>query len=136
MGSRYLLLSAALGASLSATAVHAEDYRIRMHGYVPIECEMSVSPDFVALAPGSYRIARVSQFCNSGYQLTMSHAALDNPLLASFRGETVTVTGTDNVLIADGRPVDSAADLVVSGQLSDAMLLGSTVTLLVTPSSL
>lgn len=136
MGFRHLLIAATLGASLPTAVAHAEDYRIRMHGFVPIECEMSVSPDFATLAPGSYRIARVSQFCNSGYQLTMTHAALDNPLLASFRGETVTVTGTDNVLVADGRPVDSSADLIVSGQLSDAMLLGSTVTLQVTPSSL
>jgi hypothetical protein len=133
-----LLKLAATGISLMvAGTASAEEYEVRLSAYVPIECELSFDQSFAVITNGLFRIGRVDQFCNTGYEMTMSHATLEGDALARFRGDQAIVGAGQTVLLPAGRPVNSAADLFLeAASQADAELFASSLVLSVTPTGL
>lgn len=121
-------IAVALTAGLSAVPADAEEYRIRVTATVPAECELSIVNRFQDLGSGRYRIARLDQFCNTGYQMTVSHAGLSAPAFASFRNSGATLQQGSGVLVADGGPVNGAADLFLdAATAADAEIFSQTL---------
>ena len=127
----FLRLAFAISAGVAGampSLAQAEQYRIRVNAVVPAECELSMSGGFQSLGNGLYRVARVQQFCNTGYQMTVSHSSLAAPALASFRGASAMVQGGEALLVGNGRPVDGGADLyLATARPEDAETFSQTV---------
>lgn len=125
---------ALLFAALCAFPAHAKSYRISVGANVPVECELQTTASMFEVAPDTYRIARVDQFCNTGFRLEVHHAPLAAPAIASFRGIHAAVENGNTTLISVGRPVNSGADLFLkTGSSDDAMTFAQTMVLLVSP---
>lgn len=128
------IISAVLLAAMCAFPASAKSYRISIGANVPVECELRTDGSLLEVAPDVYRIARVDQFCNTGFTLEVQHAALADPAVASFRGFQSAVESGSTTLISAGRPVNSGADLfLMTGSADDAMTFAQTMVLLVSP---
>ncbi len=132
LGTFALILSGA-----AVPAAHAEEYKISIGAYVPVECEFSVSNSFVRLSAGQFRIATINQFCNTGYEMSISHAALNGSASARFRNDVARVGAGSTLLQNNGRPVNSAADLFLEANSDeDAVMFAQTLAVQVTPTGL
>jgi hypothetical protein len=132
-----ILGSASLVCMVVAAPAHANDYPVHLTAFVPIQCELSVDPSFTDMSGGEFRIATISQFCNTRYEMTMTHAALAQPAQARFRNDAVNLGSGFSVMQAAGDPVNSAADLfLTASSQADAQLFAESLTLSVTPTGL
>lgn len=117
-------------------AAHASDMRIHLTAFVPTTCEMHFRGNVDSGGPGAFSLGEVQQFCNTPYALTLFHADAPAGARLQLGNRVVSADGTRTVVERYAPPVNRDVQLLAYGVTQQqAMMLGSSMTLLVTPRS-
>lgn len=112
----------------------ASDARIAVSAYVPISCEMTFRPDFQVGTDNSVRLGSVTQYCNTRYQMTVSHIATASGVELRLGDVAAVLTGQSTLIESSGDPINATSALSAHNIApADALPLGASLVMVVTP---
>ena len=115
------------------SAVSADEHSVQIGGRVAIACDAHMSGT-VTPAGSGYKLGDVSQFCNTDYQVTLTHASAPSGATFGFRNATATAGDKQTVVNTSLPPTNSTAPIYVFGVTqTQAEALAQSLTLSVTP---
>lgn len=121
----------------SATPLQAKDFRVQVSANVPISCEASISGGFSEISHQQFRLGRINQFCNTGYQMSFSYSGGVNGAEFRVRDTTAEMMLGSTLITSFGRPINAANDIYLSNIDRDsAQIIASTLNVSVTPTGL
>lgn len=120
-------------AVLAAQPAVASDHVVQIRAHVPIRCEADLTGGMAELAPGSYRLGNIRQFCNAPFSMSVLHSAIAPSATFEFKGHVAAAGGTQTLLNASSRAANDSAPIYVHGvdeteaaNLSNALVLALT----------
>jgi hypothetical protein len=128
-------LATIAAAGLSAVPAYAESYQTRITAFVPTSCSAGLDGSFSQLSADSFSLGNVVQYCNTRFQLSLNHSALDTNAQLSFGGSSVSVGQDMTVMKALANPTANSSDqMVLSGvDQAKAQEFGSSLTVTISP---
>jgi hypothetical protein len=132
----YTSVSAALAAFLmAATPAQAETYETRLTAFVPTSCSADLSGSFGQIGENAFTLGSVNQYCNTRFQLSLSHGAVAQAGQLSFGGSRVSTGAGATVLKPMADPAANISEeLVIYGfNAAEADEFRSALTVTVSP---
>lgn len=119
--------------TLSAAA-QAKSYDIRVTATVPTSCQASISPALTQISADTYRIGRLSQFCNTAYQMSFNYSGAASNARFRVRGAERAAGAGSTLVTANGQPINGASDVYLLGvSQAEAQAIASSLSVSVTP---
>ena len=130
-----LRASALLVCGLMAQAANAESYETRLTAFVPTSCSADLGGSFSQIGADAFTLGSVNQYCNTRFQLSLSHGAVADAGQLSFGGSLVSTGAGATILKPMADPAANVSEeLVIYGfNASEADEFRSALTVTVSP---
>ena len=126
-----------LALPLPANAGDAFSQRVRVSGYVPVECRMDLTPNFRQVGADAFELGSIQRFCNTGYTLQASFQADATGGDFTYDGATAPAAVGNATLALAGKPTRRPTTLRLQGVgEATARDIASTLVLQVQPTGL
>ena len=134
---RVLAALSLLAFPLAADAGDAFSQRVRVSGYVPVECQMNLAPAFRQIGANAFELGSIQRYCNTGYTLQASFRADATGGDFTYDGATAPASLGNVTLALTGKPTRKPTTLRLQG-VSEATArdVASTLVLQVQPTGL
>ncbi|MEP7350738.1 MAG: hypothetical protein ABI668_12430 [Sphingorhabdus sp.] len=135
IASKAILASVLAATGVAAAPAYAENYQTRLTAFVPTSCSADIVGSFSQVGSDSYTLGSINQYCNTRFQLSLSHGAIAQTGQLSFGGALVTSGSDATILKSMANPVANGSDeLVIYGfNAAQADEFRTTLTVTVSP---